>query len=174
MKSNNRPFFKYLAYVLLIILMCVLQSTPKLLPVVWGSKPFLLLSMALAVTAYEDFIPSVITAAVCGIFADCNSGGTIGYFAISFTIVCALVWSLSGLYLNATLFTFIVTSAAAVVAVLGVHFILFRLIAGVPDAGALFAGHYLSRMGLTLLCAVPLYVVTGFLHRSFTAKGSLY
>ena len=114
------------------------------------------------------------TAAVCGVFADLNSVGTVGYFAVAFTLVCAAIWKLAGMYLNDTLFTFIVTAAAAIIAVLGLHFLLFRLAAGVPDAGALFAGHYLSRMLLTLLCAVPLYFLVGFLHRSFTEKSRLF
>lgn len=168
--SVDRPFFKYLAYLLVVILIGVLQSTPKLLPEFRGGKPFLLLALALAIASFEDFIPTVVYAAVCGVFSDLNCGGTVGYFAIAFTLVCAAIWYLAGMYLNATLFTFIITSAAAIAAVLGVFFLMFRLTLGVEDPGALFVSHYLPRMGITLLCAVPLYFLIWFLHNSFTAK----
>lgn len=168
--SGDRPFFKYLAYSLAVILMGVLQSTPKLLPEFWGGKPFLLLALALAIASFEEFIPTVIYAAVCGLFADLNSGGTVGYFAISFTVVCAAIRYLAGMYLNATLFTFMITSAAAIAAVLGIYFLMFRLAVCAEDAGTLFVSHYLPRMGTTLLCAVPLYFLIWFLHSAFTAK----
>ena len=47
MKSNNRAFFKYFAFSLEVILLAVLQSTPKLLPELFGAKPFLLFALAL-------------------------------------------------------------------------------------------------------------------------------
>lgn len=170
MRSNNRAFFKYLAYALEVVLLAVLQSTPKLLPEIFGAKPFLLLALALSITAFEDFIPSIIFAAVCGTVSDLNSSGAVGYFAIAFTVVCAAVHYFSGTYLNNTLFTFIITSAAAVLPVLGFFFVIFRAIGGGEGIWTLFFGHYILRMVLTLLSAVILYVINGFIHRSFTGK----
>jgi hypothetical protein len=101
-------------------------------------------------------------------FADVNAGGAVGYFAIAFTLVCALLHYVVSTYLNATFFTFFVTSAAAVMVVLGLYFLIFRLAAG-SGSGEMFVARYLPRMGLTLLCAVPLYCITGFLHNTLTA-----
>lgn len=170
MRSNNRAFFKYLAYALEVILLAVLQSTPKLMPEIFGAKPFFLLALALSITAFEEFIPSIVFAAVCGTVSDINSGGNIGYFAISFTLVCAAVHYISGTYLNDTLFTFIITSAAAVLLLLGFYFVIFRAFGGGDGIWSLFIGHYIMRIILTLLCAVILYVINGFIHRSFTKK----
>ncbi|HCA04447.1 MAG TPA: hypothetical protein DEO32_00965 [Ruminococcaceae bacterium] len=168
MKSSNRAFFKYLAYALELVLLAVLQSTPRLLPEIFGAKPFLLLALALSVTAFEDFIPSIIFAALCGIISDLNSGGTVGYFAVTLTIVCAVIHYFRGTYLNATMFTFIITSLAGAAAVLILYFIIFRAFGG--GSWELFLSRYISRVILTLLASVILYIINGFIHKSFTRK----
>ena len=170
MKSNNRAFFKYFAFSLEVILLAVLQSTPKLLPELFGAKPFLLFALALSVAAFEDFIPSIIFAAVCGAVSDLNSAGNIGYFAITLTLICAAVHYFTRTYLNATLFTFVITSAVSIFAVMLFYFIIFRAFSSGADAWALFGSHYVPRMILTLLSAIILYVINGFIHRSFTGK----
>ena len=58
-----------------------------------------------------------------------------------------------------------VLSAGAVVLVLGLYFVFFRLFAGVPEAGVLFVSRYLMRMALTWLCFFPLYALNRFLVR---------
>ena len=173
MKSNNRAFFKYFAFSLEVMLLAVLQSTPKLLPELFGAKPFLLFALALSVAAFEDFIPSIIFAAVCGAVSDLNSAGNIGYFAITLTLICAAVHYFTRTYLNATLFTFVITSAVSIFAVMLFYFIIFRAFSSGADAWALFGSHYVPRMILTLLSAIILYVINGFIHRSFTGKTGL-
>jgi hypothetical protein len=72
--------------------------------------------------------------------------------------------------LNATLFTFVITSAVSIFAVMLFYFIIFRAFSSGADAWALFGSHYVPRMILTLLSAIILYVINGFIHRSFTGK----
>ena len=169
MKSSKGMFFKYLAYALELVLLSVLQATPRLLPEIFGAKPFLLFALCLSITAFEDFVPSIIFAAFCGIFADLNSGGNIGYFAVSLTLVCAAIHFFRGTYLNATLFTFIITSLFGITAAMLLYFVIFRAFGG-GGAWELFLNRYISRMLLTLLSAVILYAVNGFIHRTLTAK----
>ena len=169
MRRNSRSFFKYFGFALLLVLMTVLQATPKLLPEPMGSKPFLLLALALAVNAREEFIPSIVFASLCGVFADLNAGGCVGYFAVTLTLSCAAVHYITRTYLNNTFFTFIVTSAAAVAAVPGLYFVIFRIASG-EGTGGMFVSRYLPRMALTLLSAVPLYFAAAFLHNTLTAS----
>lgn len=164
--KSNLSFFRYLAYAIEIILLTALQSTPGLMPQFLGAKPFLLLAFALAVSAREDFIPAMILAAVSGVFSDLSSAGTIGYFSVTFVLVCCAVKYFVSTYLNPTFFTYIITSAAAILMVLGLYFIIFRLYSGMSDPWTLFLNHYLSRMAVTLISAVPLYFINLFLYHS--------
>ena len=165
----NRVFVRYLAYSLEIILLWVLQSSPKLFPELWGTKPFFLLALAMSIAACEDVIPSLVFGAVCGALADLSASGGVGFFAAAVALACFGAASLTSTYLNRNFFTFIVLTVAASVAVTGLYFLLFRLAAGVPDSGALFLTRYPARMGLTAAAAVPLYFLNRFLSKSLTA-----
>ena len=147
------------------LLLWVLQSTPKLFPELLGAKPFFLLAMALSVSACSEAIPAVVWGAVCGTLADLSAGGTIGWFAVSFTLVCFAQSSLLGTYLNRNLLTGAVLSLGAILVVLGLYFVFFRLFAGVPECGTLFVTRYLPRMALTYLSFFPLYALNRFLIR---------
>lgn len=162
---SKQAALRHCAFALEAVLLWVLQSTPKLFPELWGAKPFFLLAMALTVSACAEPVPAIIWGAVCGALADFSAGGTIGWFAVSFTLVCFAQASLLGTYLNRNLLTGCVLSAGAVVLVLGLYFVFFRLFAGVPEAGVLFVSRYLMRMALTWLCFFPLYALNRFLVR---------
>lgn len=165
--KGSRVFFRYLAFALEITLLWVLQSTPKLMPEILHAKPLLLLAAALSFAVCEDVVPSVILGAVCGVLADLSAGGTVGYFAVAFTLVCFAQASLLDTYLNRNALTCSVLSLGSVVAVLGLYFVFFKLFAGIPDSGTLFVGHYLPRMGYTFLTFFPLYFLNRFLKKSF-------
>lgn len=167
----NRVFFRYLAFALEIILLWALQSTPRLFPEWFGEKPFLLLAAALSFAACENVVPSLIFGAVCGAFADLSATGNIGFFAAAFTLVCYCEANLLETYLTRNIFTFFIIAAAASFSVLGLYFALFRLTSGIPDSGVLFVGHYLIRMGLTVLAALPLYFFNRFLRKSLCSPG---
>lgn len=161
MRKSNRVFFRYLAFGLEILLLWVLQSTPKLMPSLFGEKPFLLLAAALSIAVCSQAVPAVVCGAVCGALADISSTGGVGYFSVAFTLVCFAVSMLLDTYLNRNLATGTVLSIAAIFIVLGLYFVFFRLFAGVPGCGALFVSRYLLRMAYT----VPVFLVLCFLNR---------
>ena len=159
-------FFRYFAYSLEIILLYVLQSTPNLMPEIFGSKPVLLVAVALSIASREDKIPSLIFGAVCGIFADTATGGGVGFFAIALTLVCYFEAYLYSVYFVPTILTVMIISVVVIPLLISVYFLLFRVFAGVPDSGTLFVNHYISRIIYTLITVVPLYFLNGFLYKS--------
>ena len=165
--KSKRIVFRVLAYALEVVLLWVLQSTPKLMPEVLGGRPFLLLAAALGFAVNEDVIPALIWGAVCGVLADLSAGGTVGWFAFSFTLACFAAASLLDTYLTRNPLTAGVLALGAVIAVLGLYFLFFRVFAGIPGSVDLFVKHYLSRMIYTYVCFFPLYFLDRFLHKVF-------
>lgn len=161
----KRSFFKYLAYVLEIVVLYVLQDTPNLMPELWGGKPLLLAVLALSIAANENQIPSMVFGAVCGVLTDISGGG-IGYFGIALTLVCFLESEIFKKYLVVSLWSVLVYAFAAVAAIVGLYFVIFRLLAGIDGAGELFVSHYISRIVYTTVCIIPLYFLNRFLHRN--------
>lgn len=163
----KRSFFKYLAYAIEVVVLYVFQDTPNLLPQLWGGKPLLLAVLALAIAARENQIPSLVFGAVCGVLTDISGGG-IGFFGIALTLACYFEAEILKKYLVVSFWTVFLYAFAVVVVVVGLYFVIFRLLAGIEGAGELFVSHYLARMAYTVVCVVPLYFLNGFLHRQLT------
>lgn len=161
----KRSFFKYLAYALEIVILYVLQDTPNLIPQLFGGKPLLLVVLAISIAARENQIPSTVFGAVCGVLTDISGGG-IGYFGIMLTLVCYFEAELFKKYIVVSFRMVLLYAVAASAVLVGLYFVIFRMLAGVEGAGELFVSHYLSRMVYTLVCIVPLYVLNGFLYKS--------
>ncbi len=161
--SRRLVFFRYLAYSLEVVLCLVLQGTPKLLPEFFGAKPVLLVALALSIGAIENKIPALIFGAVCGALTDLATGGTVGFFAITLTLVCYLEAHIFSTYFVPGLLPASIVSAIAVPAVLCLHFLFFTVFAGIEGFWVLFANHYISRIVQTFLATVLLYILNRFL-----------
>ncbi len=164
--KKNLLFFRYFAYALEIILLYILQATPKLMPEILGSKPILLVAIALVIAAREDKIPSLIFGAVCGALADTVTGGGVGFFAITLTLICYFEAHIFSTYFVPAFLTVMVFSTVAIALLVSVYFLLFKLLAGVPDSSVLFVNHYISRIVYTLVTVIPLYFLNGFLYKN--------
>lgn len=159
-------FFRYFAYSLLVILLCVLQGTPKLLPEIFGGKPLLLVSLAVAIASAEEKIPSLIFGAVCGIITDISAGGTIGFFAVTLTLICYFESHIFSTYFVSGFISVMVYALVCVPVIIGVYFLLFTVFAGIPDSGILFVNHYISRILYTVVSTIPIYFIIKAIHGS--------
>lgn len=161
--NSRHPILRGLFLSLEILLLWLLQGTPRLLPEVFGAKPVLLLAAALSFSVCMAPAPAAVWGAVCGAAADIASDGTIGFFAFTLTLVCFAQARVLGTYFNRNWFTSAVLSFASVFAVLGLFFVLRLLFGGVPDGGVLFVRHYLPRMAYTAAAYIPLYMLNRFI-----------
>lgn len=165
----NKGFFRYLAYSLQVILLFVLQDTPKLMPEILGGKPLLLIPLALVISAYENTIPSMIFGAICGAFTDIGTGG-IGFFAVMLTLVCYIESEHFRKFFVPSFVTVMVYSLLSVVLLIGLYFVVFRLFTDLQNAGAVFVAHYISRIIYTSVMVVPLFFLNGFLSRNLKSR----
>ena len=164
--NRNLTFFRYFAYSILIILLLVLQSTPNLMPEIFGSKPLLLVATALCIASKEDKIPSIIFGAVCGMFTDIATGGNIGFFAILLTLICYAEAHIFSTYFKSSLVSVLIVGIIAIPILIFSYFLIFTVFAGVSDCWIYFVNHYISRIIYTFLMIIPLYFVHGFLYKN--------
>lgn len=162
-------FFRFLAYSIEVILLFVLQDTPNLMPSVFGSKPLLLIPLALVIAAYENTIPSVIFGALCGAFTDIGAGG-IGFFAVTLTLICFVESEYFRKYFVPSFIAVLVYSLLAVVVLVCLYFVVFRLFADFESAGMMFVRHYISRIIYTFVMVIPLYFINGFLSSNLNSS----
>lgn len=161
----NRSFFRYFAYTLEILIFYVLQGTPNLVPELFGSKPLLLIPIALTIASRERVVPSLVFGAACGVLTDIGSGSSVGFFAITLTLVCFAEVSIYENYLVPSFLTVSIISVISVPCIIGMYFLLFRFFAGIEECGYLFVHHYISRIVYTLLMTIPLYYLNRLLYR---------
>ena len=162
---KRRRVIRFLAYGLEIIILFVLQSTPNLLPEIFGGKPLLLIPAALTISFMETEIPAMFFGLGCGAALDLAFSSNIGFFSLMLTVICFGVSLVFRDYMvvsfrNATAFI-----AAVCAALICVFFLLFYILAGKPDAGYYFLNHYLARIIYTIITGIGLYFLNRALHK---------
>lgn len=160
----NRTFFRYLAYALEILIFYVLQGTPNLIPEFFGSKPLLLIPVAITIAARENKIPSLIFGAVCGLLTDIGGSGGVGFFAILLTVLCYFEAHIFESVFVPSFLTVMIFSLGASVGLIGLYFLIFVVLSGTGELGYLFVHHYISRIVYTFVMTIPFYFINKFFY----------
>lgn len=161
---RNLKFFRYFTYSLLILLLFVLNSTPSLLPDIYGATPCLLLALGVSIAYFEAEVPAMIFGLVCGVLTDFGYSNSIGTFAVMMTIVCFIIGFCSNNLITAN-FTNVLLSATVIIAViLSLHFVFAFVIKGIDNSGIYFVNHYISRIVQTIICTVIFYFINKFVY----------
>lgn len=157
--------FRFIAYSLELLLLFVLQTTPSLLPEIYGGKPLLMIPAVLTIAFMEEQIPAMFFGLAGGALLDFGYSDTLGYYTIMLTIICFVISFIFRDYmvvsfLNAMGFTALITAA-----LVSLYFIFFIALAG--KGGLMYyVSHYISRIVYTIVCTVPLYFINKFLFRN--------
>ena len=153
----KRSFFKYTLYFIEAVFAFALQATPYLLPDVFGEKAVVLIPLALSVSLFEDESISVIFGAFCGMLADFAFQGSIGFFAVSLTVICYIISASSG-YIKITFLSALTISCLAILLIMLLHFVLYFAFSGYNYIMQFFLTHYMTRI-LYTLAFVPLFLL---------------
>ena len=163
---GQKRAIRYLAYGLEIILLFVLQTTPHLLPEIFGGKPLLLIPAALTISFMEAEIPAMFFGLACGAALDLGCGSNIGYYTLMLTIVCFGVSLIFRDYMVISFRNAAVFVAVISVWLIGIYFLIFYLWAGKGEAGYYFLNHYLSRIIYTIITGIGLYFLNRALYKN--------
>lgn len=158
--------FRYFAYSLELLLLFILQTTPRLLPELFGSKPLLLLPAAITISLLESEIPAMFFGLAAGLLLDFGYSDNIGFFTITLTLSCFFIGLIFRDYLvisffNATVFIFMFCTSLLIL-----HFMFSYVFAGKADVFYYFSHHYISRIIYTFVCGLLLYFLNKFLYKN--------
>jgi len=95
-REKLRPVLKWTLYILLLLLFYALQTTPGLFCIL-GTKPVLILSLAVCVSMYEGVLSSAMFCMAAGFLWDISSDKVFGFNAVIF-LICGLFISLLSIY----------------------------------------------------------------------------
>lgn len=171
MSDRTNSFFRYLAYVLELLLLFVLTTSPRLMPEPFGGKPALLLCAALTIAVYEREIPAMIFGMLAGMLTDLGYTNNIGLFTISLTVICFIVGYAANNLIVAKFLNFLLYAAVAVGILFMLYFWVNFIIPKVEDMWSYFNEHLISRMVQTYLYSIPFYFFNRFIYLSLSSEG---
>lgn len=170
MKDFNRVV-RYLAYVLELLVLFMVQETPGMLPAIFGVRPVLLLPAAVTIAMYEDETPAMAFGIMAGLFCDFGLSGTLGFHAIVLAVLCYLVSCVTRVYFQVNLATALLTGAGAIMLILCAQW-LFLYYFKYSMAKYAFVHHYLPKFFYTMLFVPLLYLLNRGLSLAVSSQES--
>lgn len=174
MIRDLNKLIRYLAYVLELLVLFMLQETPGLLPSIFGARPVLLLPAVVAIAMLEPEVPALLFGVVGGLFCDFGLSGMLGFHALVLGVLCFFISLVIRAYLQNNMATAILTGVWSIgLVVLAQWFFLYFFQYSYP-AYAL-THHYLPKYFYTLLFLPLLYLLNRGLSQALGAqeKGTL-
>ena len=174
MIRDLNKLIRYLAYVLELLVLFMLQETPGLLPSIFGARPVLLFPAVVAIAMLEPEVPALLFGVVGGLFCDFGLSGMLGFHALVLGLLCFFISLVIRAYLQNNMATAILTGVWSIgLVVLAQWFFLYFFQYSYP-AYAL-THHYLPKYFYTLLFLPLLYLLNRGLSQALGAqeKGTL-
>ena len=174
MIRDLNKLIRYLAYVLELLVLFMLQETPGLLPSIFGARPVLLFPAVVAIAMLEPEVPALLFGVVGGLFCDFGLSGMLGFHALVLGVLCFFISLVIRTYLQNNMATAILTGVWSIgLVVLAQWFFLYFFQYSYP-AYAL-THHYLPKYFYTLLVLPLLYLLNRGLSQALGAqeKGTL-
>lgn len=91
MIRDLNKLIRYLAYVLELLVLFMLQETPGLLPSIFGARPVLLFPAVVAIAMLEPEVPALLFGVVGGLFCDFGLSGMLGFHALVLGVLCFFI-----------------------------------------------------------------------------------
>lgn len=159
MNSKKKlSLIKWPLYVLFALLLFCIQYAPVKLGVFEGAV--LLLPFVVALSSFEDIIPSVLTGAISGLLLDYSSGHLFGFRALVFGIIALAVCLAIKLYVRPAFVSVIVCIAISAAIFVVSEFFFFYVIKGYESALAVFTSVYIWSFFKTIIFGIPISYVT--------------
>ena len=174
MIRDLNKLIRYLAYVLELLVLFMLQETPGLLPSIFGARPVLLFPAVVAIAMLEPEVPALLFGVVGGLFCDFGLSGMLGFHALVLGVLCFFISLVIRAYLQNNMATAILTGVWSIgLVVLAQWFFLYFFQYSYPDYA--LTHHYLPKYFYTLLFLPLLYLLNRGLSQALGTqeKGTL-
>lgn len=169
-KTGTASFFRYLSYVIEIILVHILSSTPNLFPELFGGKPTLLIVVAISIAVFEREISAMIFGLICGILIDFGFSNAIGTFTIGLTVICFILGYAANNIIVSRTWNMMLCSFVVILILFSLHFLFTYHLKGYGDDLNYILNHYVSRMIQTFIFSPLFYFLNKFLHTKFSPE----
>lgn len=156
--------FKYLFYFLEILLMYFLQTTPNLMPEIFGVQPVLIICSAVTISLLEDESSTLFIALFAGVMVDITFTQSFGLFAILLPILCSLMKVTVKNKIKITLFSGFRISFVCIAIAVILQWFFHYCLQGYSAIFIILVNYYLPIFIYTILCMPILYLINFGFH----------
>lgn len=168
MKDFNRVI-RYMAYVLELLVLFMLQETPGLLPAIFGVRPVLIFPAVITIAMFEEEVPAMAFGVVGGLFCDFGLSGTLGFHALVLAVLCFFVSVIVQVYLQVNIVTAVITGLWTIgLTVCAQWFFLYYFSYSMPEYA--FMHHYLPKYFYTMIFVPLVYLLNRGLSNAVRAQ----
>lgn len=164
--DSKFKILRYISYAVEILLFYVISGIPGFLPSILGTKPVLLLPIAITIAVFENEITAMVCGLFCGALCDVSLGGKIGFYTIALTILCFFFGYCARNFFVTNFANSMAIGATTIVVLICLYFFLFVSSSGIPESGQHFLRHYLVRILYTLIFLPPFFWINKLLRKT--------
>lgn len=157
---------RYITYAIEIIVLYVFSGIPGFLPSILGSKPLLLLPVAVTIAVFENEVPAMFFGLACGVLCDIGFSDRIGFYTIALTVLCFFFGYCARNFFVTNFANAMAIGGVTVVVLICLHFLIFFGGSDMPNLGGHFLRHYLTRILYTAIFLPPLFFLNRLLRAS--------
>lgn len=158
MKRSTKRLLKWLFYSLLLFLLIVIQTTPNLLEIK-GTKPILVIPLAVFIAVFEGEISSFVFAVITGIVWDMQSNKILGFSSIIISICCVAVAMLVIYLIRANIVNCCILSAGVTGIYCLLDFICYYFIWGYDGMWYLVVSHFIPMIIYTTVVSPLIFII---------------
>lgn len=155
--DGRLKFLRYLAYAIEIAVLHIVAGIPGFLPTIFGTKPMILLAVALTVAVFEGEIPAMIVGLICGALCDTSVTTGIGYYTVILTILCFIIGYSARNFFVTSFLNAMVIGVVSVALLMIFNFLLFEVGKEGIDLLGHFLRHFLVGIVYTVIFLPPLF-----------------
>lgn len=104
-------FIRYMTYTVELIILFMLQETPGTMPLIFGIKPLLTLSLAITISLLEPEIPAMFFGILAGITMDFGLGAPVGGSCLILAVICCFLSAFAKNKLHVTIGSAMLTAS---------------------------------------------------------------
>lgn len=168
MRDFNK-LIRYLAYLLELLVLFMVQETPGLMPSILGTRPVLLFSAVITIALFEPEVPALVFGVIGGLFCDFGLSGTLGFHALVLGVLCFFIGLVIRVFFQINLVTAILTGIWSIgLTVCTQWFFLYYFLYSNPSYALVH--HYVPKFFYTLLFVPLLYLLNRGLSQALRPK----
>lgn len=164
---NKTKFKKYAVYILLLLAAHLLQNSLRIFPEIFGVRPALLISAAVAFSMFEGELIGASLGLFAGALWDTVTATADGYNALFLMVACAFCGVLLRVFLRNNILTYLLMNTFVTVVYFATYVIFFITSQGVAGGFWIFLRYYLPMTVYSIVLTPFWYLIVRSINRKF-------